>query len=139
MNGWGKFGHGWEYNESSLDRLQSFAVNPVGLVHFYKLGLRSISRYCGSTCGFRGRVGGISIGIVNLDRITRINAEDNEPNKLQSKRYIVKPMLLFFGGVFAIGLGWWRLKFCRSASDFCVGLIGLLSGMLLTTWGVLIF
>ncbi len=94
---------------------------------------------CRRIRGIPGGISGLLVGAVNLDRVTGINAQHNEAEQLQHKSYIVKPVFLFLAGVFALGLGCWRLKFCSSLGDLCLGFLGWLGGMFLTTWGVLIF
>lgn len=119
------------FTDGKVRRLKSENPKPSTLV--------DIGSVTSLIYGAGSGIGGVSVSAIDFDRIGSIDTEHNQPKKLQPKRHIVEPVLSLFAGILALGLGWWKLKFCDSLADLCYGFGSLLSGLFLTTWGVLIF
>ncbi|PYX67514.1 MAG: hypothetical protein DMG72_25380, partial [Acidobacteria bacterium] len=68
-----------------------------------------------------------------------VNGKHDKSKQLHAERYVIEPMLLLVLGFFAMGFGWWRLKFCRFWKDWWLGMAGLFLGEPLSTWGIVLF
>ncbi|PYX35621.1 MAG: hypothetical protein DMG73_10550 [Acidobacteria bacterium] len=85
-----------------------FYVNnlyPRSLCHFKLFG--------GSFRCTGGSISGLLASAVNLDGVSGINTENNEPEQFHAKCHIVEPMRLVVTRFGMMGLRW-RLKFCNA-------------------------
>jgi len=92
----------------------------------------------GSVGSERSRIGGLFVGIVNLDRIASIDAENGKTNKFKNYRRVVYPMFFLVKGTLALTYGWWHLRFCRCGMDLLIGGIKRHIGLLVNIWGWLV-
>src|SRR5207302_10200737 len=60
-----------------------------------------------------GSISGLLASAVNLDGVSGINTENNEPEQFHAKCHIVEPMRLVVTRFGMMGLRW-RLKFCNA-------------------------
>src|SRR5207245_439598 len=78
--------------------------------------IQGLSVISSCSAGFRctgGSISGLLASAVNLDGVSGINTENNEPEQFHAKCHIVEPMRLVVTRIGMMGLRW-RLKFCNA-------------------------
>jgi len=78
-------------------------------------------------------------GAINTVGEGGIDTQTPETKNLNYERRIIQPMFLCLAGFMVMVFGYWRLRFCSSAKDLCLGTIGMFVGWPLFTWGTAIF